>query len=176
MRKAQSVPRLVENRFLKLPKMQRIRSDERREWVYFLQSEAPPGLIKIGHATNLKWRLTGLQTQCPVQLKLVGAVNAPAGAEFCFHEIFKEERQHGEWFLPSAKLKQEIILLPKAGRIFDRDLRAIAERHGQTEIFVEEVLSRVGQHKRCIPEKHKLRYRIMYDDLATRLKSLELDD
>lgn len=157
MVEASSKLRLIKNRFLDLPKTRLIRPGERREWVYFLQCEVQPQLLKIGHATNLKWRLTGLQTQCPVQLKLVGAVIGPAGAEFCFHEIFKDERQHGEWFLPSARLLTEIRQLPRGGFIFDRDLRELAARHAQPDTLVEQMLSRVGQHKRCMSDKRLIR-------------------
>lgn len=150
MTKEELVPRLVENRFLKLPHLRRIKEGERKEWVYFVQCEVSPGLIKIGHASNLKWRLTGLQTQCPVQLKLVGAVIGPAGAEFCFHEIFKAERQHGEWFLPSERLRKEIAVLPQAKHIQAEDLQEIAARHGHNHTMVTEWLSRVGTHKRCL--------------------------
>lgn len=154
MKVEESVPRLVENRFLKLPHLRRIKDGERREWVYFVQCEVSPGLIKIGHASNLKWRLTGLQTQCPVQLKLVGAVIAPAGAEFCLHEIFKAERQHGEWFLPSDRLRKEIARLPQGKHIQTEDLQEIASRYGRNHTMVTEWLSRVGTHKRCLsPEQ-----------------------
>ena len=93
----------VENKFNALPNVGRLAKG--REWTYWLRAECPDGLIKIGHSINLKWRLTGLQTQCPVQLSLVALNECPAGTEILLHEVLAEDRAHGEWFYPTDRVE-----------------------------------------------------------------------
>ncbi len=127
----------VHNKFLSLPHTKK--PPKGREWVYFLRSGVAPNLVKIGHATNLKWRLTGLQTQCPVQLSLVGLVEAPAGTEFVFHEALEAERAHGEWFMPSERLEWLRNTLPKGGSIEGPDVVAIVDPFGISKDAVHEI-------------------------------------
>jgi T5orf172 domain-containing protein len=75
-----------------------------REWVYFLGSESPKNLIKIGRAANLERRLAGLQAMSSVRVFLMAAFNAPRRTEALFHCLFEEHREHGEWFRPGNSL------------------------------------------------------------------------
>lgn len=73
----------------------------KREWIYFL---AGADLIKIGRARALRWRLLGIQSQCPVPLTLLHYASAPAGSEAVLHELLDAHRVHGEWFMPEPVL------------------------------------------------------------------------
>jgi hypothetical protein len=105
----------IENKFNALPKVPKPPAG--REWTYFLRAHCEPSLIKIGHSVSLKWRLSGLQTQCPVQLSLVGLTQAPAGTELLFHEALASSRSHGEWFRPTEQVEQIRRQLPRGGAI-----------------------------------------------------------
>ena len=73
--------------------------------VYFIHCEQA-GRIKIGSSTNVNRRLSGLQTACPLPLELLLAINyVPTIYEYLLHERFKEDREHGEWFVFSDKIK-----------------------------------------------------------------------
>lgn len=110
----------IENKFLKIrtPGL----TNRYQEWVYFIEAECNPILIKIGKSTSLQKRLSTLQFMSPVQLKLIGAVLGPSGSEFVFHELFAGARAHGEWFSPVSELLQLIKVLPKGGEINIADL------------------------------------------------------
>lgn len=105
----------VVNKFAALPKVAKLPPG--REWTYFLRADCPGRLVKIGNSVNLKWRLSGLQTQCPVQLSLVGLANTPAGTELLLHEALAKARAHGEWFYPTADVDRIRRAMPKGGSI-----------------------------------------------------------
>jgi hypothetical protein len=128
----------VENKFRNLPKLERLPLG--REWTYFLRADCEAKLVKIGHSTNLKWRLAGLQTQCPVQLSLIGLVQSPAGTEFILHEALASSRAHGEWFRPTHELEMVRAALPKAASIETPDLVKIVSPFGMSEDRVQEML------------------------------------
>jgi hypothetical protein len=128
----------VENKFNALPKLPKLPLG--REWTYFLRADCEAKLVKIGHSVNLKWRLTGLQTQCPVQLSLIGLVQAPAGTELVLHETLATSRAHGEWFRPTPELEAIRAAMPKAASIETPDLVRIVAPLGVTEDRVQELL------------------------------------
>jgi hypothetical protein len=71
--------------------------------------------VKISKAQALRWRLLAAQYMSPAPLKLVGAVNCPAGTLRVLHAKFKALRQHGCWFAQDDSLREFIADLPKAG-------------------------------------------------------------
>jgi hypothetical protein len=74
-------------------------------WVYFIQDVDRRGNIKIGFtARTVEKRIAELGTGSPVLLVLLRKVRAPRSFEAWLHERFKEERQYGEWFKPSARV------------------------------------------------------------------------
>jgi hypothetical protein len=97
-----------------MPKMTPLNARE-REWVYFLEADCQPALVKIGKTSDLKWRILTLQHMSPVTLTLVGAISGPLGIETIMHRKFADLRQHGEWFLIDAGLREFIDALPKGG-------------------------------------------------------------
>lgn len=105
-------PRDAIAKLWRLPKMSPL--DSRcREWVYFLEADTSPVLVKIGKTQNLKWRVLTISTMSPVALRLIGAVSGPIGTESVFHRMFADQRQHGEWFELTDDLKDYIGHLPK---------------------------------------------------------------
>ena len=74
-----------------------------RSWVYFIQAENG-GPIKIGHSSVPSMRLDALQTGCPEPLRLRLEVPGTRADEADLHALFRDLRQHGEWFEPANTL------------------------------------------------------------------------
>lgn len=93
---SESVEDLVKkNSILDLPtKYKKHRSNK----VYFIQAEN--GLIKIGIAFDVEYRLSFLNTASPVELTLLFWVDTDEarGLEKSLHHLFKTKRVRGEWF------------------------------------------------------------------------------
>jgi hypothetical protein len=112
------------------------------EYIYFLESDTPFKLIKIGRTESLKRRLMGLQTMCPVQLRLIGAIRAPAGTENLLHAILSNARAHGEWFFPTSELIDLIKQLPKMGTLTHAEVRELCAARGCDELQITRAFSR----------------------------------
>jgi hypothetical protein len=107
-------PREALAKFWRMPKMTPLNARE-REWVYFLEADCQPALVKIGKTSDLKWRVLTIQHMSPVTLTLIGAISGPIGTESVMHRKCADVRQHGEWFLLDAALREFIAALPKGG-------------------------------------------------------------
>lgn len=66
-------------------------------YVYFILSEHSK-TVKIGYSSTPEKRLDSLQTGSPVQLKLIGKLQATKSDEASFHARYQKYRTHGEWF------------------------------------------------------------------------------
>ncbi len=99
--------------------------------VYFVQAaNDPEGLIKIGKCTDLKKRLSALQTGSPVILKVLAVLRYEL-KDIPFHDKFASARQHGEWFRPTSDLMQFIASIrdtPLSRREHDAELAAAFTR------------------------------------------------
>lgn len=74
--------------------------------VYFIGADwSSP--IKIGYTTlpRLKARLSAIQIGHPHRLRVLRAVIGGHALEQSLHERFADERLNGEWFSPSAELR-----------------------------------------------------------------------
>jgi len=85
--------------------------DNRRKdaegYIYFLLAE-DTGLVKIGFTVDPGRRIRALQTSSPVKLTLLGKVPGDRWREERFHLVFRDLREHGEWFRLEGKLKEFI--------------------------------------------------------------------
>jgi len=72
-------------------------------FVYFIQGVAG-GLIKIGWATKPEVRLAGMQSHCPVRLRILLTIHGTGKDERELHKRFAGARRHGEWFEPVEEL------------------------------------------------------------------------
>jgi len=54
--------------------------------------------VKIGVADDLKARIACIQTNCPLEVELLGYVNAMQSVESAIHGLIASERARGEWF------------------------------------------------------------------------------
>jgi hypothetical protein len=72
--------------------------------VYFVQSGSKDGPIKIGVATNVQARLSGLQTSSHAKLTLIGTVPGGEDVERKMHARFRKYHINGEWFAFEGKL------------------------------------------------------------------------
>lgn len=144
----------VVNKFSRIPATTRIRKGDGREWVYFLEAPAAR-LVKIGHTTNLKWRLTGLQTQCPVQLELVGLIKAPTAAEFVFHRICSAAHSHGEWFHLTEPVLAVIAAVDahEGEQLLGLQLMALAEKFGVPAHETQAILARGTTWQRALSDR-----------------------
>lgn len=72
--------------------------------LYFVQTECAERHIKIGIASNMKDRLSTMQTHCPYQIKLIKLVPGGAHMEKELHIRFAQDKLVGEWFRRSEEL------------------------------------------------------------------------
>lgn len=87
---------------------------EQSGWVYFIQSVDGTGLIKIGHTTtSITRRLSSIQGQCPVILKVIGSFQGTLLDERATQQRLDFCRNHHEWFYPDPELLEFIAELTK---------------------------------------------------------------
>jgi hypothetical protein len=75
-----------------------------RGFVYFVQSADGVGPIKIGFAQDVDRRLAAIQTGSPVPLRVIAFFAARRTDGTALHQMFREHRLHGEWFIPVPEL------------------------------------------------------------------------
>ncbi len=76
-------------------------------FIYFVQGESG-GPIKIGYTTDIKGRLSSLQTGYPDTLVLLGAFAGNTTDEYSLHEEYSPYRMRGEWFKPAEPILEKI--------------------------------------------------------------------
>jgi hypothetical protein len=81
--------------------------------VYFIQSEGPDGLIKIGYTKNVFKRLQDLRNNSSYPLKLLHDVDGDVATERAMHERFIHLHYRGEWFRPGEDLLAFCGIKPK---------------------------------------------------------------
>ncbi len=86
-------------------------------YVYFIRADIQPTpMVKIGHTTvDVHKRLNALQLGSPVELVMLGWVEALRQLEVDLHLKFKHLHSHREWFRLEADLIEEISSLLSAG-------------------------------------------------------------
>lgn len=78
-------------------------------YVYFVQA-GERGPIKVGSATHLRRRLSGLQTGHYEQLHLIASLRDPEGTfEQAVHEYLADAHIRGEWFRSDHPAVKELI-------------------------------------------------------------------
>lgn len=137
--------KIVVNTFVNLPPTIDLHPAT-REWVYFLEADLPEPIIKIGRASNLRTRVIAVQRSSPVQLKLIGAGNCPAGSEKLLHEAFAKSRLFSEWFSPTPDLLTFIKSLPKGGQVDFSVIRNMCKHAGMYENSVKKAFSSTMSH------------------------------
>lgn len=81
------------------------------QYVYFAEAT---GLrrVKIGFsARDPIGRVMGQQTSCPGKLRLLCIIRVDGHIESMLHDVFRQERVHGEWFKFSKRIKALIEVL-----------------------------------------------------------------
>jgi hypothetical protein len=63
--------------------------------IYFIRCGE---FVKIGFATDVPTRFSGIKTSTPHELELLGTVPGDRSTERAFHERFKRHHHRGEWF------------------------------------------------------------------------------
>ena len=80
--------------------------------IYFIGCEAA-GAVKIGVTSNRIYeRLNQAQVNCPLELKLLAAVDGGLSGERELHARFAHLRIRGEWFQAAPELMEHISALP----------------------------------------------------------------
>lgn len=80
--------------------------------VYFIRANGK-GAVKIGHATDVKKRLNGLQISHRHKLAVVGVMPGTQKDERDFHRRFAQYRLSGEWFDCKGDLLKFLETVPK---------------------------------------------------------------
>jgi hypothetical protein len=103
--------------------------------VYFIQA-GTDGPIKIGRTTNIRRRLTGIQTGSAQRLVVLGTMPGDEAAERALHSRFGFLRTVGEWFRSDATLMQYIEAHADKGASRDghvpHPLKTFMRAHGIT--------------------------------------------
>lgn len=74
--------------------------------VYFVRGA---DLVKIGHARDVRERISTLQTGSPVPLVLLAMAHGGFLEERDYHHRFRAHRAHGEWFSLHEDLAETIL-------------------------------------------------------------------
>jgi T5orf172 domain len=93
---------LFANKIAEVPK--------RPSFVYFIECG---DFIKIGGATSMRSRLSGLATGNPYQLKVLATITDDTHTESALHNRFAESFHRGEWFRKTLELMAFIAELSK---------------------------------------------------------------
>lgn len=72
-------------------------------YVYFIHAPEV-SVLKIGSTKNVVDRFHDIQTGSPVKLHLIGGFRGSRDDERTLHQLFKLERERGEWFTISTRL------------------------------------------------------------------------
>jgi DNA-binding XRE family transcriptional regulator len=78
--------------------------------IYFIKHTE---FVKIGFTDNIKNRLSQLQVSCPVKICVIGLIQGNIDDEIRFHQMFKTEWCHGEWFKLTDEIQKYIESLDK---------------------------------------------------------------
>lgn len=68
--------------------------------------EAENGMFKIGVTINVKQRALAILNGSPIKTRLVATFPGTYSDELKMHERFKDARAWGEWFYPTATLRE----------------------------------------------------------------------
>lgn len=90
--------------------------DEAAKWraaiaerVYFIGTENRLGrMVKIGTSANPEHRLVQLQLHSPVPLSILAVTDGGVDKEGDYHWKFRRQRQYGEWFKITPRIRTEI--------------------------------------------------------------------
>ena len=96
--------------------------------IYFIQ-RGFDGPVKIGFSTDIKKRLSALQTSHDAKLRVIRAFDGSESDEASLHARFYKHRLQGEWFSPEPEILTGDIGLATL-RINFASKREIAERRG----------------------------------------------
>ncbi len=94
--------------------MRRSGWEEQPTTLYFIEAVGL-NLIKIGHTTDIRERLSRLQMGCPVELRILFVIPGTANDETRLHFRFHELHARGEWFRAESALLDYIEELRKGG-------------------------------------------------------------
>lgn len=90
----------------------------RRGYCYFIQ-DIDGGPIKIGVASNPRWRLAELQIGNPNELEIIALASnghRPTTLENDLHKALSDWRLRGEWFLPVPPVLDVVRWLSERAR------------------------------------------------------------
>lgn len=74
-------------------------------FVYFIRSG---DFVKIGFATDLPTRLSGIKTSNPNDVELLAKCHGTLETEARFHERFKRHHYRGEWFRYDDEIRSAV--------------------------------------------------------------------
>jgi hypothetical protein len=134
------------------------------QYVYFVRQISGEGPVKIGHTSLLEARLFALQTYAPYPLEIAAHLPGGSPLERRFHNLFRDQHSHREWFHPSSELDRIIALIrdgkfdistlpaPRSLQVYPRGPRPKARNDGFA-FHSEFAALRAELRKADIPEK-----------------------
>lgn len=103
--------------------------------VYFIGNGR--GQVKIGTASNVKSRLSGLQTGSPDELELLAYIPGGNARERKLHDEYAEYRIRGEWFELSHRIQAGISAYQEIYHDYMHDRRNKSKRRIWEDAFEE---------------------------------------
>lgn len=104
----------------------------RSKYIYIVGT--PDGPVKIGHAANLKSRLTSLQIGCPDKLVIHATVKVPGhlaqSIETAVHRRLEAKHRRGEWF--DVHKDEAEAIAREIAKAYCEDNQVLARRYGDT--------------------------------------------
>lgn len=88
-------------------------------WIYFILADGAESFVKIGFSSFCPWaRMAGLETGCPLKLKIIGLVRGNQRLEREYHAAFSSLHHRGEWFRWSGILIEYLNTLEEPNSIY----------------------------------------------------------
>lgn len=100
--------------------------DARERFVYFCGAYSDVGdlvAVKIGSALDPESRLSGFQTGCPLELRLIALSGGGYSEERRLHALWANHRKRGEWFSPVVL---ELLAVDVLSNLYDMPTKLVA--------------------------------------------------
>jgi hypothetical protein len=106
--------------------------------IYLIKAENT-NLYKIGYTEGrIKDRVKGLQTGCPHILSIIEQCSGSIAHEKHLHQVFKNNRTHGEWFEFDKETLTKVIDTMTSAIDTEKDIVEIKKCRDMYERFVRE--------------------------------------
>lgn len=90
-------------------------------YLYSIVTVDDPKFVKFGIAKNPEKRFSGIQSSCPLELRLESVMNHSIGLEAHLHASLGAYRVRGEWYLGCDEILRAVEIIKCGDRRLLRD-------------------------------------------------------